>query len=141
MLTNYDDVDPTSLSAGDLATLADDFSRWDTHLTDLNKQVAEAKAQRSKVKTLVLSGMHAHGMVSVGGHIATVSRRTKRVPTVFDWDELRRYIVANEAWELLHRRVAESAVTERWDAGEVLPGINGIEVETLSVTKVPQRSL
>ena len=47
----------------------------------------------------------------------------KRVPRCTDWPNLHAYIKQEGAFELLHKRLTETAIMERVNAGELVPGI------------------
>lgn len=65
-----------------------------------------------------------------------LSSKTKTVPKCDDWSAFHRYVISQNAPELLHKRLTESAVMERIEAGEVLPGISTDDKITYTVKEV-----
>jgi hypothetical protein len=55
---------------------------------------------------------------------------------VNDWEEVYKYIKANDAFDLLQRRLTETAVKLRWDDGIRLPGIETLRVYDVSISGV-----
>lgn len=47
----------------------------------------------------------------------------KKTPRCTDWPGLWAYVRENDAFEMLHKRLTESAIMERVNAGEIVPGI------------------
>ena len=52
-------------------------------------------------------------------------------PVATSWPKLLDYIIANEAVDLLQKRLTASAVKLRWRDGEAIPGIEKTEKHTL----------
>lgn len=88
------------------------------------------------LKEHIINNLPKSDMTGASGKLANVKVVTKEVPRVDDWDQLHRYVVDNQAWELMHKRVSDGAVKERWDAGVEVPGVGRFKAVTLSVTKV-----
>lgn len=72
----------------------------------------------------------------VAGKVARVSIVGKAVPRVADWDKFYKHIKKTGAFELMQRRVSDTAVQERWDAGKPVPGVESFNVTTVSINKV-----
>jgi len=60
----------------------------------------------------------------------------KDVPTPGDWAEIRKFIIENEAWELMHQRLSVKAVAERWEAGQEIPGIKHYPAFSVTISKL-----
>jgi hypothetical protein len=52
----------------------------------------------------------------------------KQKPYIADFGALEKYIIENNALDLLHKRLTEGAVKLRWEDGIQIPGV-GIETE------------
>ena len=72
----------------------------------------------------------------IAGRVARVQIETKPVPQVSEWNDFYTYIRKNNAFELLQRRPSESAVKERMDAGERVPGVTIFQAKKVSVVKL-----
>lgn len=100
----------------------------------LDRQAAEVKEQEETLKEHLISSFRTSGTTALGGQAGLVKMTKTIEPDPTNWDELYIYIKANDAWELLHKRVGSQAVKERWEAGEEIPGIGRREVYKLSVS-------
>ena len=75
-------------------------------------------------------GEHA---ISAGGYTLSAKRRTTAVAT--DWAAILDFVAATQSLDLLQKRLTESAVKARWDAGVVIPGVRPDFVYKVVVTK------
>lgn len=61
----------------------------------------------------------------------------KRTFKANDWDVLRSWIRKNDRFDMLQKKLSEKAVAEFFEAeGRVVPGVEAIDVPSLSVTKI-----
>lgn len=58
------------------------------------------------------------------------------VPKVEDWAAVFAFVKSSDRFDLLQKRISDTAVTAMWDAGEIVPGVGKIIVPKLSVTKI-----
>lgn len=65
----------------------------------------------------------------------TIKKDRKSVATIEDFDAICAFIKENDAFELLQKRLSSTAVSERQQAGEVIPGVGKFEQIKLKVTK------
>lgn len=60
----------------------------------------------------------------------------KDVPTPADWSAIRKFIIENDAWEMMHQRLSVKAIVERWEAGQEIPGIKHYPVFSVTISKL-----
>lgn len=127
-----------SMSATELAALADHY--WATRAKRLaaDKVAEELKAEESRTEATLIKEMQEQNITAIGGQTVRLALPTvpEYVPAVKDWDAVYRHIIATGDFSLLHKRIGANAVKERWDAGETLPGIEKWPVYKLSKTGV-----
>jgi hypothetical protein len=70
------------------------------------------------------------------GKLARVSVITKQVPQVHDWDKFYAYVKKTGQFELMQRRLSDTAIRERWDNGRQIPGVEPFGVVSVSINKV-----
>lgn len=85
----------------------------------LSEQAAKLEVREKEIIDLltalgVQSGIHGP---------FEVERKTKKVPRCTDWNLFHAYVRENNALDMLHKRLTETAVMARIDAGEIVPGI------------------
>jgi hypothetical protein len=73
---------------------------------------------------------------SARGKLATVSVRYEPEPSVENWDQLYKYIVKNDAFDLLMRRVIATAWRDRVaETKKKVPGVGIVTVRKISINK------
>lgn len=84
-----------------------------------------------KIQTSFLAAGHDDYMI--GGYRAIM--KTKTVPLATDWPAILHFIKENGALDMLQKRLTESAVKLRWDAGIDVPGIAKTPKYVITITK------
>lgn len=112
-------------------------------LYDIRQQRLEAQrvvdalqAQETEVKEHIINTLPKSQAEGVTGKKCRVTIVTKPVPQVQDWDAFYAYVKKHGAFDLLQRRLTETAVRERWEANQKVPGVVEFKAVTLSVNKV-----
>ena len=99
------------------------------------KTVADMKEIEDDLKSTIISKYREQGLKALGARNGTVKMSRKLEPVTTDWAALWAHIQATGEFELLHKRLTTSAVEERWEAGDLVPGVGTKEVFNLSVSK------
>lgn len=95
---------------------------------------ASLKEQEDDLKKFLIGYFREQGSTALGGKAGLVKLQHTVEPDPLDWPAFRAFIKENDAWELLHQRVTSTAVRERWEAGQEIPGIGRRDVYNLSVS-------
>jgi hypothetical protein len=106
----------------------------------LDKEAAALKEQEDLLKDLIVSKYRDQNLTALGCDTGIVKMTTLKEPVATDWAKVYEFVKANDAFELLHRRLANLAVKERWEAGEEIPGVGVHEVYKLSVSAPPKKA-
>lgn len=100
------------------------------------KEVDALADQESAIKEALINALPKGEATGVAGKIARVSIKTKEVPQADDWTSIQAYVKKHDAFDLFQRRLSDTAVKERWLAGEEIPGVahfNKVEVSCVKV--------
>lgn len=119
-----------------LAACADLLYKTREERLRLAKAVKELDEYETALEEHLIDKLPVSDATGVAGKIARVQIIPKVVPTVKDWDALWKYIFKTKATEFLQRRISVDAVTERWEAGKEVPGVERFNAKKVSVTKV-----
>jgi hypothetical protein len=103
----------------------------------LDRQAAELKEQEDALCKHIIGDFRSSGTTALGGKAGMVKMKETDEPDPLDWEAIYEYIQTNGAWELLHKRLGSTAVKERWEAGEEVPGVGHKPVFKLSVSTKP----
>lgn len=101
-------------------------------------KASEAEEAAKKIKTdleeQVLKQLRKLKLDKATGAGLTVSQGEKDVVEEVDWDKLYKYIHENEAFDLLHKRISITAVTERAEDDEEVDGVTIGKLPKLNVS-------
>ena len=100
----------------------------------LSKEVAALEKEEKRLGEIILEHVPTIGELSAPG--IKFRKRIKIKPVAADWNALYAYIVENDAFDLLHKRITEAAVKLRWDDSVQIPGIVAENTESLEVEYV-----
>ena len=119
-----------------LTTQVDELFALRQKRLEAQKEVDAMHDEENRITDWIIDAMNAEGMSTLGGVTVTATLKHGRKPVVEDWSQLQRHIRETGDIDLLQMRLKESAVTERWQTGDDVPGVTAREVDTLSLSKV-----
>jgi len=100
------------------------------------KKVDAIEAEEKALKEHIIQTLPKSEASGVAGKIARVTVVSKAVPQVKDWDVFYKHVKKTGEFELLQRRLTDTAIRERWDAGKQVPGVESFNALTVSVNKI-----
>ena len=92
------------------------------------------KEKQNKIEIEFLRRFQDRGIDNVSARdVGTAYKSTRASATVGDWDALLDHVRANEAWEMLERRVNKTAVEQfKSVEGDLPPGVNWSETQVVN---------
>jgi hypothetical protein len=102
----------------------------------LQKQVDELKALETRLKEFFIDTLPKSQATGVAGKLARVTVVQKTSPIVEDWEAFYAYVKKNNAFELMQKRLSDTAVKERWEDGKTIPGVTVNHYVDVSLNKV-----
>ena len=104
---------------------------------DYEAQVEALKMQQQEVANCMKDHLQAIGGKAVKTESGTVSLITKTRFYAQDWDALKRFVVENDAVDLLERRVAQTNMAKFLEENptNIPPGLNTVSSIEVSVRK------
>lgn len=124
------------MSLSELAAKADLYYTKRQERLDLQKKVDDLEKAEKELKAELIDALRSQDATGVGGQLCRVTLVVKQVPQAVDWDEVWKYITRRKAYDLVQRRLSETAVRERWNDHVEIPGIVAFPVSDLSINKV-----
>jgi len=100
------------------------------------KIVAEMEEEEKALKAYIIDNLPKSEASGAAGKVARVTIVSKEVPQVNDWEAFHAYVKKNNAFELLQKRLSDTAINERWEAGKTIPGVGKFNVTSVSLNKV-----
>ena len=110
---------------------------YEMRATRIDKQrvVDDMKVHERTLKDDIITALKKQKLAGSKGAVATASISKSTEPVAEDWKKTYAYIKKNDAFHLLHQRIASTAWRELYEAGVKVPGIGAMEIEDLSLTK------
>jgi hypothetical protein len=100
------------------------------------KKVDRLEETEKKLKALVIAKMVKAKQTSTGAQKYGANYSKKNKPVAGDWSKIYAYIRENNEFDLLQKRLMESAIQARWDDKIEIPGIITFPVEDITMFTV-----
>jgi len=104
-------------------------------ITRLNNESKEESKVKADYEARLLATMDAIGTTTLKNEWGNFRKSVNTLPVAKDWEAIYEYVKENDAFYLLFKRLSSTAYKEMLEAGEVLPGAESYEKETISITK------
>jgi len=119
-----------------LGACADKLFQLREKRLEMQKAVDEVEAEEKALKEHLINNLPKSEASGVAGKLARVTIVTKQIPQVKDWDLFYKHVKKTGEFELLQRRLTDSAIKERWEEGKKIPGVESFNAVTVSINKV-----
>jgi|SRR5215203_3540098 len=100
-----------------------------------SKEVDDLQKEESKLKEEIIRTMQGQELKTIGIPSCTVKLQEKIKPTVSNWEILYQHIAMTNEFDLLQRRLTETAVKLRWEDKLEVPGVQKYPIYDLSISK------
>lgn len=128
--------DPASLPIGtDLHSLVNQYLASRAQRLAKEKEAKVMEANEVMLKKAIIAKAKEQELAVIGTNLGTVKITYRDVPKATVWPEVWQYIVEHNAFDILHRRLTDTAIRDRIAAGETIPGITFTPVASVSVGK------
>lgn len=124
------------MEVAELAAMVDTFHRTRQERLEADKIASALKKKENDLKAGIIQELQRQEVDVVGGKELTVTLVIEKKPSVSNWGIFYNYIRETGQFDLLHRRVAVTAVKERWEQNVYVPGVTEIAVPNLSLSTV-----
>ena len=123
------------MDLAELGKLADRLDAARIARLAADKIAASLKSDETELKTLLITEMEGAGLSSVGGKIAVINRSIRTRAIAGDWPLIHEYIRENDAFDLLHKRLTDSAIILRKEDGVDIPGVSLMDYSYITFAK------
>lgn len=103
---------------------------------EMQRAIDLVAAEESALKNHIINNLPKSEASGVAGKLARVTVVTKIVPQVKDWDALYKYVKKTGDFDLMQKRLTDTAIKERWDNGKEVPGVERFNVVSISMNKI-----
>lgn len=115
--------------------LVDEYASTREQRLALQRQVDKLDEKEKQLKAALIKMLEDSKATAIGGQLMIVTLVPKEKAVAKDWDAIHRYIISNDAWDIMQKRLTETAIKLRWDEGVVVPGVEKFPVNDLSISK------
>lgn len=119
----------------ELGELADKLELTRADRLAADKKAASLKSEESLLQSVLIAEMEENDLSSVGGKSCVVNRSIKKRAIAVHWDGIYGYIKEHDAFDLLHRRLTDSAVLLRLEDDVHVPGVSITEYSKITFAK------
>lgn len=102
----------------------------------MGKEVALVKKRESELRDHIIENLSTGDDTGASGQKYRAQIKVDIKATVTDWEDLYDYIVEHDRFDLLSRSVGQKAVKDMWENDDKVPGVDKINVKTVSITKI-----
>jgi hypothetical protein len=100
------------------------------------KSIDSLKKEEAALEEKLINDLPKGEASGIAGKVARGSIVTKPVPVAQNWDELYAHIKKTGSFELLQRRLSDTAIKERWEANKTIPGVGIFNKVSVSLNKL-----
>ena len=121
-----------------LAVCVDDLVVTRDARLALQKEIDNLQKIETQLKDHLINNLSKEDATGIAGKLARVTIVTKVVPQVNseDWDTFYAYVGKTKSWDMLQKRLSDTAIKARWDAKKEVPGVSRFTAVTVSINKV-----
>lgn len=127
---------PKAPTAKMLADKADEYHTTREQRLAIEKQAKALQKQETELKNWLIDNIPKSEVTGVTGKLVRVSIVRKEKPAAEDWPALYAHMQETGEFDLVQRRVSETAVRARWEDGKDVPGVGHFHYVDVSVNKV-----
>ena len=103
---------------------------------EFEKKIEALKKEEMVLTDHLINTLPKGEASGIAGKVARASITTKPIPRVEDWNAFWASFKPSRDRDLLQKRLSDTAVKERWDAGKVVPGVSVFNVVSVSLNKL-----
>lgn len=118
-----------------LSSLIDAFGAARDERLAADKVAEKLKEKEGLLKEVIIQELRASESSGSSGKAFGVNLKKKDKIVSNDWLAFYAYIKEHDAFDLLHKRITESAVQLRLDDGQTVPGIELFPVYDLTISR------
>lgn len=119
-----------------LGQIADTIYKLREERYVLQNKAKDIESEEKRLKEKLRVQLLKFKSMTIGGKVAQVKMETATVPRIKDWDAFYAYVKKTGEFDLLQRRLNETAIEERWGQKKHVPGVQGEPVLKFSITKL-----
>lgn len=102
----------------------------------MQKVVDEVKARETEVREHIIQNLSKSDDTGAAGKRYRAQVVRKVVPRLASWEDFTAFVVQERRFDLLQKRLSDTAVKDLWEAGTAVPGVERFTAVDVSITKI-----
>ena len=120
----------------ELSALVDAFDLQRKSRLAADKVAKELKRQEEDMQQRLITILYENDSYFASGKNVRVKLNVTSKPVANDWQKVYAYMKENDAMDLVQKRLHYSAIDDRIENGEEIPGIEFVQINKLSIGKI-----
>ena len=114
-----------------LKDIAMEYNEAANALADINITVKALASEKDRLKYALINELNTVGLEQIKTNNITFTAKTATQPQAKDWDEIHKWIKANDYMHLLQRRISSVEFRNILEMGDEVPGVEAVDVTTI----------
>ncbi|MCK9513688.1 MAG: hypothetical protein M0R28_21025 [Pigmentiphaga sp.] len=102
----------------------------------MQKHTDAVKERETEIREYIINNLSKSDDTGAAGKRYRAQIVRKVVPSVTDWTKLWDYVKKTGRFDLLQKRVSDTAVKDSWETGNEIPGVDRFHAVEVSITKL-----
>ena len=102
----------------------------------MQKQVDAVEAREKEIRDHIINNLSKSPDTGAAGKKYRAQIKQTTVPTAKDWDKIRAFMVENDRFDLMQKRLSNKAIEALWEEGVEVPGVDKFNKIDVSITKI-----
>ena len=119
-----------------ISELIDEIVRVKADREKLNSDASELTKTLAVLEKDLMEAMASAGTTKAASNAGHSCKMEQKVyPAIKDWTAFYDYVTRTNSFDLLHKRLSNTAFRDRWAAGEEIPGTSSSSIWEVAITK------
>jgi hypothetical protein len=119
-----------------MGRVADLYNDVRQHRLAMEKEVEPVRARETELREYLIANLSKSADTGAAGLRYRAQIVSKDVPRAMDWPAVHAFIQKSGRFDLLQKRLGETAVKDMVADGQTIPGIEMVKVPDVSITKI-----
>lgn len=119
-----------------LGDVVDEYRRVRDIRLAMKKETDAVEERERELKDHLINEIPKSEITGVAGKRFRAQIVKKDVPAAEDWKQIHAWVMQNERFDILQKRLADKAIKDMWEEGETIPGVVKFPKVDVSVTKI-----
>jgi hypothetical protein len=102
----------------------------------MQKHTDAVKAREAEIREHIINTLSKSSDTGAAGKRYRAQIVTKTVPSLTGWDAFIDFVTRNKRFDLLQKRISDTAVKDLWEGGVDVPGVEKFRAVEVSITKI-----